>query len=158
MRTPDVTNNTVRSKNRMSTLKLQIGSGPFIRVSLPSKAPGDSDTFRGKSVVSCYSLQCSAEVEFPRSDLEQFAKHLQRVHETLNDEFHLESSDTRFRLAGMADNKGRVRIDVSVSGFQFSQPENSEWSASASFTCFPQEFEGAISELTKANKEQHPTD
>ncbi|WP_419530059.1 WapI family immunity protein [Haloferula sp.] len=141
----------------MPTLKFQIGSGPFVRVALPSKAPGDSDTFRGKSVVSCYSLQCSSEVEFPRSELQLFAKQVQQVHETLKGEFRLESSDTRFRLDGRADNKGRIRIDVLVSGFQFSQPENNEWSASASFTCFPQELEGAISELTKANKAQHPT-
>lgn len=136
----------------MSKPKFQIGGGPFVRISLPSKAPGDGDTFRGRAVVSCNSLQCSAEVEFTRSKLDQFVQHLERVHKTLSGDFRLESSDTRFQLVGAADTKGRVRIDVSVSGFLFSQPENNEWAASATFTCFPQELEAAITELTKANK------
>lgn len=127
--------------------KFQIGTAPFVRISLPSKAPGDSDTFRGKAVVSCSRLQCSAEVEFTKSALNRFTSDLKRVHDTLEGTFELVSSDTRFRITGTADSKGRIRIDLSVSGFQFSQPENQEWSASATFTCFPQELEGAIKSL-----------
>jgi hypothetical protein len=136
----------------MSQFKFQIGSGPFVRISLPSKAPGDCDMFRGKAVIVCNSLQCSAEVEFTRSVLERFAADLQRIDDTLKGSFHLVSSDTRFKMAVVGDNKGRIRLDIVVSGFQFSQPENSEWSASATFTCFPHEIENAIQQMEEANK------
>ena len=137
---------------KMSKPKFQIGNGPFIRINLPSKAPGCSEQFRGKAIVACNSLQCSAEVEFTRSDLELFTKRLVQVYSALKGSFCLVSTDTRFRIVGTADNKGRIRIDASISGFQFTQPENNEWTATANFTCFPHELEAAIAELTKANK------
>lgn len=142
----------------MSQTKFQIGSGPFVRISLPSKTPGDQDTFRGKAVVVSSSLQCSVEVEFTRSVLDRFVSDLERVYTTLHGTFHLDSSDTRFRFTGTADIKGSIRIDISASGFQFSQPENNEWSASTTFTCFPQELESAIENLTKANKSNFYSD
>ena len=108
--------------------------------------------FRGKVVIVCNSLQCSAEVEFTRSVLERFGADLQRIYDTLNGSFHLVSSDTRFKMAVVGDNKGRIRLDIVVSGFQFSQPENNEWSASATFTCFPYEIENAIQQIEEANK------
>ncbi len=108
--------------------------------------------FRGKALTVCNSLQCSAEVEFTRSVFERFVNDLQRVYKTLKGSFHLASSDTRFDLTGAADNKGRIRLDIVVSGFQFAQPENHEWSASTTFTCFPEELQSAIKTLTEANK------
>lgn len=140
----------------MSKPRFQIGSGPFVRINLPSKAPGGSDRFRGKAIVACNGLQCSVEVEFTRSDLDGFIKSLSQVHSLLKGRFSLESTDTRFRMVGTADNKGRVRIDVSVSGYQFSHPENNEWTAAAAFTCYPQELERTMTELTNANKPAHP--
>lgn len=142
---------------KMSQLKFQIGSGPFIRISLPSKAPGDRDKFRGKAVIVCDGLQCSTEVEFNRSVLERFVNDIQHVYDTLKGAFHLGSSDTRFELKGTADTKGRIRLDIVVSGFQFSQPENREWSASTNFTCFPEELQSALKTLTEANQSWEAT-
>jgi len=67
------------------------------------------------------------------------------VHEQLFGSFVLRSKDSRFILNGKAGPKGTIQIDAEFSGFEFSQPENIEWSASASFFCYPHEIEKVAS-------------
>ena len=48
-------------------------------------------------------------------------------------------------MHGVANQRGKIDVEVSISDLIFSQPDNVEWSASASFTCSPDDLQETIS-------------
>lgn len=119
----------------MGRVQFQVGGVDFVRLVLPSKQRGNRDLFVGKAVLRVAGLNCSPEVTITRSSLLRFFEQINEAHRVLNGSFVLESTDSRFRLKGAVNRKGAFQFDVVCTGLRLTQPENTEWSATASFTC-----------------------
>ncbi|HEY1121891.1 MAG TPA: hypothetical protein VGE67_09830 [Haloferula sp.] len=138
----------------MGKLQFQIGASEHVRIVLPSKQHGNRDLFIGKAMVRVHGLNTTQEVAITRSSLRLFFDQLDEAHKTLKGAFQLESTDSRFKLKGSVDRKGAFQAEVVCTGFHFAQPENTEWSASVSFTCGCMDYQEAVSMLKMEEGEQ----
>ena len=131
----------------MGKLQFEIGASEYVRLVLPSKQHGNRDIFIGKAMLRVSGLNCSPEVMITRSSLRRFFDEFDKARKTLKGSFGLESTDSRFKLKGEVNRKGAFQIEVVCTGLNFTQPENTEWSASASFACGSFDLEDAAAAL-----------
>jgi hypothetical protein len=133
----------------MSKIQFQIGRDPHIRINLPSKGPGNSSVYMGRAVLKASRVSFSQDVKFTSSDLKSFLKDAKSVYQKLKGSFKLESHDSTFILRGVPTRKGMIQLEVLAKSTVFAQPDNVDWSAGASFVCYPDDLQGAISALEK---------
>ncbi|RYD83681.1 MAG: hypothetical protein EOP84_07540 [Verrucomicrobiaceae bacterium] len=138
----------------MGKLQFQMGASQHVRIVLPSKQHGNRDLFIGKAMVRVPGLNTTQEVAITRSSLRHFFDQLDKANKTLKGAFQLESTDSRFKLKGSVNRKGAYQFEVVCTGFHFTQPENTEWSASISFACGWMDYQEAVSMLKMEEAEQ----
>ena len=131
----------------MSKIQFQIGRDHHIRINLPSKEPGNSSVYMGKAILNASRVSFSQDVKFSSSDLKVFLKEAQSVYQKLKGSFKLESHDSTFSLHGVPNRKGMIQVEVSAKSTVFTQPDNVDWNARASFVCYPDDLQGAISAI-----------
>jgi hypothetical protein len=131
----------------MAKLQFQIGSAEYVRVVLPSRQHGNADLLIGKAMVRAPGFNCSPEVMIERSILRRFFEELDAARESLKGTFCLKSTNSRFQLKGCVNRKGAFQVEVACTGLHFTEPENTEWSASVSFACGHLDYEEAASML-----------
>jgi hypothetical protein len=131
----------------MSKVQFQIGRDNHIRINLPSKEPGNSSVYTGRAILKASRVSFSQDVKFTSSDLKGFLKEAKSVYQKLKGSFKLESHDTNFSLRGVPTRKGMIQLEVSAKRTIFTQPDNVDWSARASFVCYPDDLQGALTAI-----------
>jgi hypothetical protein len=105
-------------------------------------------------MVRVAGLNCAQEVMITRSSLRRFFDQLDEACKTLKGAFQLESTNSRFKLKGSVNRKGAFQLEVACTGLNFTQPENTEWSASVSLACGSVDYREAATMLQIEEGEQ----
>ena len=117
----------------MATFQFQIGISEGVRINLPSKRPGDRNVFIGIAKIRVKSLNCKLDVLFSRAALELFFDQVNIAKKGYKGGFKLESMNSNFKIEGNASRRGHFHIKVSIKHLEFTQPDNTQWSAEIEF-------------------------
>lgn len=114
---------------------------------MPSKAPGNSNVYTGRAVLKASRVSFSQDVKFTSSDLRGFLKDAKSVYQKLKGSFKLEAQGSVFSLRGVPTRKGMIQLEILAKNTVFTQPDNVDWNARASFVCYPDDLQGVISAI-----------
>jgi hypothetical protein len=138
---------------KMGKIQFQIGAAEHVRIVLPSKQHGNRNLLIGKAMIRVSGLNCTPEVLIERSILRRFFDQLDSAHKQLKGTFELESTNARFKLKGCVNRKGAFQMTVVCTGLHFTQPENTEWSLTLSFTSGHLDYQEASTTLNKEDEQ-----
>ena len=133
----------------MSKIKFKIGTSQHVVFNLPSRAVGDSNTCIGKVLVNVSGLNCSNSLSFDREDLIKLYKNASKLYKSLKGQASISSKCKTFNLVVTGTAKGHIKIEVNMSNFQYTSPENSEWQTKLFFY----DYSDSLIELVKSKNE-----
>ncbi|TQF70119.1 hypothetical protein [Pseudoalteromonas luteoviolacea] len=87
----------------------------------------------GKALVNVPGLNCSTLLSFDKEALIKFNGEATKLYKSLKGTANIRSQCLTFNLTISAMVKGHVKIEISISKFERSSPENNEWQTNVWF-------------------------
>ena len=122
----------------MTRIKHVIGSSPCVVFNLPSTKAGDNSILKGKVFIDIYGLKCSQSLSFAKEELVRLSSEAKQLYDNLKGTVTIQSECKSFWFSVSASSTGNIKIEVTMTRYEFSQPNNSEWQAYGSFYNYPE--------------------